>query len=409
MKKQILISISIITFLLIATSLVIMYGRGYRFGFENGKPDLTSTGLLVATSNPNGAQVFINDHLTTATDNTLNLFPGTYKVRIYKEGYLPWEKEIKIQKEVVAKAEALLFSTAPKLESITASGVENPVVDPSLTRIAYTVTSVSAKKNGIYILDMSTKLILTLQSASSQITDDSIDIFSKASLAWSPDGTQLVATVSAGENQTTYLLPASGFNDSPKDVTQTLTMTESAWQKEKLEKEKARLDSLKPILRKIILKDFTVLSWSPDETKILYKASGSATIPLVIKPRMIGTDSAPEERTIKKGVIYVYDIKEDKNFKILEELSTNCDISGAFQLYVCHLPLNWTVDSKHLVRVWDKRINIMDYDGLNSTTVYAGPFVDNYVFPWTNASKILILTNLNNPNIPANLYTIELK
>ncbi len=82
MKKQILISISIITFLLIATSLVIMYGRGYRFGFENGKPDLTSTGLLVATSNPNGAQVFINDHLTTATDNTLSLFPGTYKVSI---------------------------------------------------------------------------------------------------------------------------------------------------------------------------------------------------------------------------------------------------------------------------------------------------------------------------------------
>jgi hypothetical protein len=51
----------------------------------------------------------------------------------------------------------------------------------------------------------------------------------------------------------------------------------------------------------------------------------------------------------------------------------------------------------------------MDYDGQNKTTIYAGPFIDDYVFSWPDGSKILILTNLGNPSILPNLYTIGLK
>ena len=63
MRKQYLLSLAVILFLAIGTIGVIFYGRGYRFGFEKGKPDLSGTGLLVATSSPNGAQVFIDNHL----------------------------------------------------------------------------------------------------------------------------------------------------------------------------------------------------------------------------------------------------------------------------------------------------------------------------------------------------------
>lgn len=392
-RKQLLVTFLIFAFLFLGTTLVVLYGRGYRFGLNSGRPDLSGTGLLVATSTPNGASVFINGHLTTATDNTINLTPQEYSVKIVKEGYSPWEKRIKIQKEVVAKAEALLFSTTPKLEGITANGVENPVIDPSLTKIAYTTASESAKKRGIYVLDMSAKPILTLRSASTQIVDDTLDTFSKAHLSWSPDGKELLATISGNlKSPTTYLLRALGFNDNPKDVTEILASTEAFWQKDKLEKEKSRLDTLKPALQKMIAENFNILAWSPDETKILYQASSSATLPLIIKPRLAGVDATPEERSIKKDSVYVYDIKEDKNYKI--------DAKS---------PLTWLSDSKHLLYIADKKINILEYDGTNSTTVYAGPFVGNFVFPWTNVSKILMLTDLGNSSGPANLYTIELK
>jgi len=42
-------------------------------------------------------------------------------------------------------------------------------------------------------------------------------------------------------------------------------------------------------------------------------------------------------------------------------------------------------------------------------TLYAGPFIDHYVFPWPDGSKIVILTNLSNPSVAPTLYTIGLK
>src|SRR3989344_5585126 len=365
MTKQLLITASILFFIIVSTIVVILYGMGYRFGFTNGKPDISGTGLLVATSIPDGAQVHINGHLTTATNNTLNLFPGTYEVKIFKEGYFAWQKTIVVQKEVVSKADALLYPTAPKLESITPLGILHPSLDPSQSRIGYAIASQSARKNGVYILDMSSRPVLTLQSSSTQIVDDTVDTFSQSTLRWSPDGKQLLATVTS-ETRTPaiYLLDAAGFNPNPQDVTATVAQIESTWEKEKMEKEKARIDGLKKTLKDFIGQNFTILAWSPDETKLLYEASQSATLPLIITPPLLGTNSTPEDRTLKKGETYVYDIKEDKNFKMnvpqKDERKGNVSIS-------------WFPDSRHLIYVHDKRIDIVEYDGINATTVYAGP------------------------------------
>lgn len=398
MKKPFLVSLSIFSLLIIGTLLIVLYGRGYRLKFQDGKAQLSGTGLLATSSIPKGAEVFINNHLTTATDNTIDLLPGEYKIKIFKEGYFPWEKKIRIQKEVVAEANALLFPTAPKLENITASGIDNPTIDPSLTQIAYTTASQSARKNGIYVLDMAPRSLLTLQS-STQITDETVDNFSKASLSWTPDGKQIIATVSASVRgvPTAYLLKTNSFNDNPQDITEIMGSLEIQWVREKQEKEKARLGGLKPKLRELITSYLSIIEWSSDETKILYIASQSATIPIIIHPPLIGANTSIEDRKIKKDNLYVYDIKEDKNYRVLNELPTPTTY------------LRWYPDSKHLIYVHDNKIEMMEYDGTNQTTVYAGPFAENYVFPWPSGSKILILTNLNNPTIPPNLYTIGLK
>ncbi len=394
--KKILISFLILTVLFAATIILILYGKGYRFSFYKGRPDVSSTGLLVATSTPDGASVFVNGHLTTATNNTINLSPGRYDVKIIKEGYFPWEKYLNIDKGVVIKAEALLFPIAPVLENITNTGVGEPVLDPTQTKIAYTVSSQSARKNGIFVLDMSSRPILTLQSSSVQIADDTTNSFSKANLSWSPDGTSIMATISGQTSKTIYLLSANSFTDNPSDVTETIQNVNANWQKQESEKNKARMDSLSKKLQKIVTDDFKIIAWSPDETKILYEASRSATLPIVITPPLIGTDSTPEERSLKSGAIYVYDIKEDKNFKILDSMHSE-------------LPLSWFPDSKHLIYVHEQKIDIMEYDATNDTQIYAGPFVDDFVFPWPDESRIVILTNLGNSDTPPNLYTIGLK
>jgi hypothetical protein len=399
--KKIIIPSLIVLFLLFVTAIVVLLGRGYSFNLNGNGPILSGTGLLVATSAPDGAQVLINGHLTTATDNTINLAPGDYDIKIFKEGYFPWQKKITIKKEVVSKADALLFPTAPQLASITNVGILNPVVDPSQTKLAYAVASQSAVKNGIYVLDMSMRPILTLQNASTQIVDNTINDFSLSTFVWSPDSSQILATLS-DVSSTKYLLGTNGMNQSPQDVTETLASVNASWQKTKADKDKAMIDSLPKTLRAFVTNDFNILQWSADETKILYEASQSASIPLVINPPLIGTDSTPQVRDIRKGEVYVYDIKEDRNYLILSSLP-----SGEVQTGT--LPIMWYPDSKHLVYVHDGKIDMMEYDAGNQTTVYAGPFVDDYVFPWPDATKLVILTNLGNPNIAPNLYTLGLK
>jgi hypothetical protein len=401
--KKLIIPFLIVLFLTIATIIVVLLGKGYGLNLNgNGGPILSGTGLLVATSSPDGAQVIINGHLTTATDNTINLAPGDYNVKIFKEGYFPWEKKITVKKEVVSKADALLFPTAPQLSSITNVGVLNPVIDPSLTKIAYTVASQSAVKNGIYVLDMSVRPILTLQNASSQIAQDVTNSFSLSTFTWSPDSAQLLAVITKQNTLTKYLLQANTLNQAPQDVTETIASVDNTWQNIKADKDTAQLNSLPKALRTVVSVNFNILQWSSDETKILYQASESATIPLIINPALVGTNSTPQTREIKKGEVYVYDIKEDRNYLILSSLPTPTTENG-------ELPILWYPDSKHLVYVHDGRIDMMEYDAQNQTTVYAGPFMDSYVFPWPDATKLVILTNLGNPNIAPNLYTIGLK
>jgi len=250
--KRIIVYVATVVFLITMTIAVILYGKGYNFNFGDGKIGISGTGLLAATSQPDGAGIYINNHLTSATNNTINLPPGEYDVKISKSGYSPWNKKIKIEKEVVSSAYALLIPTAPKLNNVTQMGVSNPVLDPTRTKIAYTVSSLDdPRKNGIYILDMGLRPILTLQSSSSQIVDNTIDNFSKAKLSWSPDAKEIAATISAEPNiATTYLLKTT-FNENPQDITATLASVNLAWNEQRANQDKSQLLGFKTKLQNL--------------------------------------------------------------------------------------------------------------------------------------------------------------
>lgn len=405
MRKQLLVSLGIFLTLLVATTLIIFYGKGYRLGFGEGKPQVSKTGLLVATSTPDGAQVLIDGNLTTATDNTIDLLPGEYKVEIKKEGYFPWQKTLRVQKELVTKADALLFPIAPKLESITTTGVEQPVLDPSGTKIAFRVASASAVRNGIYVYDMTARSVLSLQTAAKQLANDTSAFFSEADLSWTPDGEAVIATVSGELGPSTYLLNANQLNEDPRNITAQLPTFDQDWQQEREEKQAAQVVGLKPQLKKMISDNFNIISWSPDDRKILYVASTSAELPLIITPRLVGLDTLREVRNLQAGAVYVYDIREDRNTKVLDSLPKECEES----LETCEVPISWFPNSQNLIYIQNNEIRIMETDGMNNTVVYAGPFINGYVFPWPDGSRLVVLTNFNNSNTLPNLYTISLK
>lgn len=138
-----------------------------------------------------------------------------------------------------------------------------------------------------------------------------------------------------------------------------------------------------------------VINFSPDETKILYEATVSAAIPTIIKPPLIGTNPTEEDRNLKPGSTYIYDIKEDRNYSIK-------DINASSS--------HWLPTSRHLLLVAKEKIEVLEFDGTNRRIVYAGPFWDSFAVPWTSPTKIVILTSLNPAaGSIANLYTVNLR
>lgn len=421
-KKQIFFTFSLGVFLLIATALVVLYARGYRLLINQKGPSVSKTGILNIISTPTSSQVYINDHLTTATNSTINLTPNKYTVKIAKDGYYDFQKDVQIEKEVVTGIDALLFPKSPSLQSISTFGVDEALIDPSGTKLAFKIASQSAKRNGIYILDMTARTVPILQgqSSSSQIADDTVDKFSTAHLSWSPDSKELIASISAvaqpptNENTleepsettiepavpsaTYYLLKTNDLNESPQDITATIDETLDLWNTQLADREKSRQKSLKPKIAAFSKKYFKVLSWSPDDKKILYQASESAQMPVFLKPRRIGNNLLYERRDLTKNAIYVYDTTEDINTRIIDVPDENPSFT-----------FNWFPDSEHLIYVNDKKIQLVDTDGANLTTIYAGPFISNFVFPWPDGSKLVILTNLGNVTNSPTLYTIGLK
>ena len=64
---------------------LIAVGRGYRFSTKD--KSLSSTGILVASSFPDGSMILVNGELKGATNSNIIVKPGDYDIEIKKDGY----------------------------------------------------------------------------------------------------------------------------------------------------------------------------------------------------------------------------------------------------------------------------------------------------------------------------------
>ncbi len=398
-KKTLFTTTAIVVLICVAAFGFILYGKGYRLNFSgNGNKILAGTGLLVLTSTPNGARAYVNDNLTTATDDTINLAPGDYDVRIEKDGYYPWKKHVTLKNEAVTKTDAVLFPVAPKLEAATLIGAEDPVVDPTGSFIAYKVSSSSAENNGIFALNLGNHSILPFGSTPKQIATDKFDNFSKAHIEFSPDGLEILASIPTPSQNRIYLLKTDTMNITPQNVTLTSELVRDEWKTKKQQQDEKFAASLPNASRKFILAHFGDIRLSPEGDKILYTASQSATMPQFIRPPLPTTNSTPEDRNLSKGSAYVYQIKEDKNY-LLYKANDGETIPNFI----------WHPSSAHVVFIQNKRIFSMEYDGGNKTPLYAGPFDPTFLYAWPDGSGLIILTNFNDETVPPNLYRVGLR
>lgn len=311
-KNSLFITICSATVIIGGTYVAIQLAKGYR-PTVNG--NLQGTGLLAVNSFPNGAQVYLNGKLTTATDSTVNLEPGEYVIEIKKDGFSTWKKVLKIEKELVTQTNALLFPAVPGLTPLTYTGAVNVSPSPDGQKLVFYVASASAQiKNGLYVLDL-TDSLLSLQKGPRQISQEARGFdLSQAKMIWSPDSSQILLSFE-GKN---VLLDPNKMNvpTELQDVSYKLPRLFSEWEEDLYKRERTSLAKFPDEIQHIATESAINVYFSPDQERVLYTATATATLPDTILPPVPAANSQPQERTLQPSGVYVYDRKEDRNFRV---------------------------------------------------------------------------------------------
>lgn len=383
-------------FIISSTYLISIFARGYRFSLKNGFT-LDPTGIISAVSSPKGASVYIDDKLVTATDDTFNLSPGVYHLKIAKDGFNPWQKTITVKPETVYQADIQLFSSVPDLKPVTLTGAINPAANIDSTKIVYAVASASAvKDNGLYLIQSTGLPISLIRGDTQQLaTNSATTNWPDFTFTFSPNSRQILAT--NAKTKTNYLLSLDSPISSQKlaDITKNLKDIYTDWQTQtsliinnKIERLPAEL---RPLVATASAKD---VQYSSKEDKILYLAQTDGDIKdnLITPPPAQSTQT--QNRQVNAGNYYVYDIKDDTNFLIGSQKNIS--------------QLSWIPNSSNLLFVQDQDLKVVDYDGTNQQTILTSNFNQNCIYPWPDGSKVIILTNLSLSSVE-NLYSLSVK
>lgn len=419
----------ILSFVLSTTFLAIKFAKGYRLDLAT--KTLKPAGILVANSSPDGARVFVDGKFKAATNGTLSLEPGKYTIEIKKSGFLPWKKDLVIEKELVTLAEAFLFPEVPDLKPLTFKEGNNPQISPDKARIIYSI-SLPDPDAGLWIMDLTDSLFNLSRSprqiAKSRVNSD----FAKANYFWSPDSRQIVVE-SPSSNK--YLLDPNQLNEltPTNEISLTYPKLTQDWQKEEDIKEKAKFKRLPLQMQEIIASKAAELQFSPDGTKLLYLATASAEIPEKLIPPVLAASTQKESRQTEANKLYVYNIKEDRNFLVPFDVPKPTPTPKPKKTKIAPTPTpltthnpqlttpRWFSTSRHLVWIDGNKVVACEYDGTNVTTIYSGSFIKPYVFITPSTDKLVILSEIDfsmeketkNTPVPTkpktNLFSVSLK
>lgn len=432
---------------ILAIFAVIAYARGYRLNFKEG--GITSTGIISVNSNPKAAKIYIDGELSGATDTNITLPYGDYDVEVKKEGYTSWRKNVNLKGEIVMSLNAMLFSKNPSLSPLTNLGISKTIAVPDSNAVILISKTGDEEKDGIYFFEANNQSISIFQPLktvlSNTLVDEDLNIV-ESEIYFGPDNEKGILTIYPAEKEEndevltddsqdsqsrSYLINIDQENTELFDITNSKKDIIEAWEKEKNSEIIKIVETFPKEIRKEASESAYLISVSPDENKFLYVAKQDAVLPKAIDPPIIGANQTEESRSIKKGSVYVYDKKEDKNFLInigkkididdftvvepeniinsdkeenLDPWLLNEDLTRYVQEFI-----RWYPSSDYLVLKENEHISVVQYDGSNKETIYAGPFEPDY-FGITSDWDLMIVINLNpQANEFGDLYSVGVR
>ncbi|MDP1710778.1 MAG: PEGA domain-containing protein [candidate division WWE3 bacterium] len=367
MRNNIWAVLGLLGFLALITTGIILYASGFRLDLS--QRTLAKTGMILVKSLPDGARVFLDEKLVGATDSTIgSLEPKTYHLKIEKEGYIPWERDVEVKAELVTNITAILPPMSPSLTAITQGGAQQVTAAPSGSKAAF----LSGSK--LFLLLLNNPFLGFLRTRSQEIAQEPADFpFSKVTrIEFSPNEDQLLLTAAGKAVLFKVQTGAAATKVENPDALR------AQWQN--LIREQ-RTEAVKTLKIPDEFKDLALAPasvWSPDERKFLYEKSADGKRQIWVANF---TDPMP--------------VGEEINRLVLETTDSN-------------LKLFWLSSSQHFVVLEGDTISILDLDGTNKREIFSGKLAEPIALSSTDLAQVIVATSIST-NSPANLYGISLR
>lgn len=404
---RIIITLGTAIILLTVGIIAIFWARGFKINPQTG---ISRTGLIVANSVPDGAKVFLDDKLVSATNATISfLEPKNYNVKITKDGFTTWEKNIEVKADLINEIDSLLFPLAPELKPLTLSGASKPQLSPDGQKIAYTSSGI--EKGGIWINTM-TDSPLSFNKGPKNVIRNSANVdFDLSNITWSPSSDEILVQTTK-ETPKYFLFDINRSNNTLTPISESqASETLADWQ-DTIRLLQTNLvsslpESVQAIANQVVDEIPAGTSPTPVPSKaknITNKTESTQSSKLSLNYSPFNLKFSPDEEKVlyklKEGADYsyrVYDIKLKKELVV-----------GTFSKEIL---VNWYPNSTHLILTANNGISIIETDGSNKQLVFSGNFADQKTaFPWPDGSKIVIEANFNTGGTnQSNLYTLILR
>ncbi len=206
--------------------LIFLYVQGWRVDLLD--QSIKQVGVLTVDSSPSQANIYVNGQHKGRTAKSTTLDVGTYNVRVSREGYYDWNKDVDIVEEKSTPVSAYLIRTEFEEETVFQSDLtlDNYWVDKnnnhllmllndglSLRLLHHTINT------GFWTLNSTPLTIL-------EIDNDIEEPITQLDLQLSPSGEKAILQIITETTDSKYVIPTTRISQYEEIITTPLPLTE---------------------------------------------------------------------------------------------------------------------------------------------------------------------------------------
>jgi len=204
-KRKTLLIMAFSLFFVIAPILV-LYAIGYRYDFEN--KSFRQIGMIILKSKPDNANISVNNKYKSETPFRIkNLLPNEYAIKVSKDGFNSWEKNLSVEsKKVTWASNIVLFYEKPEINKLSDIALNKFSISPNYKKII--ASSDHNNDFGIWLIDIESKQSEKIYPISEDVHQISpvTNNTKYSNFKWSPDSKKIILSIKDDELENSLIL-----------------------------------------------------------------------------------------------------------------------------------------------------------------------------------------------------------